>query len=77
MKNGPNKKDAGYSFSIFYNNVVSFTRGNLEKLETHWLEELDFYFHIFGVTETKITNANQSIMSPHIHGYIFEHVPMF
>jgi hypothetical protein len=45
-ENGPNKKDNGCSFSIFHNNIVSFNRGNLEKHETHLLEEPDFYFHI-------------------------------
>ena len=33
---------------LFYNNIVSSNR-NLEKLETHLLEELDFHFHIIGV----------------------------
>jgi hypothetical protein len=53
---------------------VSLCR-NFENLETHLLDELDCHFNIIGVTETKITNSNQSTYHPHISGYIFEHAP--
>ena len=47
---------------------------NLENLQTHLLDELDFHFDVIGVTETKITNKNYQ--SHHkIPGYEFEYVP--
>ena len=47
---------------------------NLENLQTHLLDELDFHFDVIGVTETKITNTNDQ--SHHkIPGYEFEYVP--
>jgi hypothetical protein len=74
MKNGLNDQEVNSSFSIFHNNVVSLNR-NLENLQTHLLDELDFHFNIIGVTETKISNLNQPMCYPHITGYIFEHAP--
>jgi hypothetical protein len=63
------------NFSIFHNNVSSLNR-NLENLQCHLLNELDFHFNIIGVTETKITNSNIPInCSPKIPGYNFEYVP--
>ena len=62
------------NFSVFNNNVVSLNR-NLENLETHILHELDFYFNIIGVTETKVTNANSQMCTAIIPGYSFEYVP--
>ena len=60
------------SLSIFHNNITSLNR-NLEDLETHCLHELDFHFNIIGVTETKITNSNESTCLSKIPGY--EYVP--
>lgn len=62
------------SLSIFHNNITSLNR-NLEDLETHCLHELDFHFNIIGVTETKITNSNESTCLSKIPGYSFEYVP--
>ena len=61
------------SFSIFYNNIVSLNK-NLEKLVTHYLENLDFHFDIIGITETKITHTNQNFATK-IPAYAFENVP--
>ena len=61
------------SFSIFHNNIVSINR-NLENVEL-LLDELDFHFDVIGISETKITNSNESNAHPNISGYVFEHVP--
>ena len=47
---------------------------NLENVEL-LLDELDFHFDIIGISETKITNSNESNAHPSIPGYVFEHVP--
>ena len=48
---------------------------NLENLQTHLLQELNFYFNIIiGVSETKITNVNSQFCVAKIPGYAFEHV---
>ena len=62
------------SFCIFHNNVVSLN-ANLENLQTHILEELEFHFDVLGISETKITNSNVDISTPLISGYNFEFVP--
>jgi len=63
------------SLAIFHNNVRSLNL-NLEKLETHLLDELDYSFDIIGITETKITNANLLLKSNlNIPGYNFEYIP--
>ena len=62
------------TFSIFHNNVRSLCR-NLEHLETHLLNELDFKFDVVGVTETKINNSSPLLFNPNISGYNFEYVP--
>ena len=62
------------SFTIFHNNIRSLRR-NLETLVTHYLHELNMNFNIIGVTETKITNSNESADLPSIPGYVFEHPP--
>ena len=62
------------SLSIFHINIASLNR-NLEKLVTHYLEEIDFHFDIIGISETKITNSNQNLCTSKIPGYAFEHVP--
>ena len=61
------------SFPIFHNNIVSINC-NLENVEL-LLDELDFHFDIIGISETKITNSNESKAHPSIPGYVFEHVP--
>ena len=61
------------SFSIFHNNIVSINR-NLENVEL-LLDELDFHFDVIGISETKITNSNESKAHLNISGYTFEHVP--
>ena len=43
--NSLTKKQLESSFSIFHNNIVSLNN-NLEKLVTHYLENLDFHFNI-------------------------------
>ena len=53
---------------------VSINR-NLENLQTHILDELNFCFNVIGVTETKITNSNSVDCCPIIPRYKFEHVP--
>ena len=62
-----------FSFPIFHNNIVSINR-NLENVEL-LLNELDFHFDITGISETKITNSNESNAHPCIPGYVFEYVP--
>ena len=61
-------------FVFFNNNVVSLN-ANLENLQTHILEELEFHFDVLGISETKITNSNVDISTPLISGYNFEFVP--
>ena len=61
------------SFSIFHNNIVSINL-NLENVEL-LLDELDFHFDVIGISETKITNSNESKAHLNISGYTFEHVP--
>ena len=51
------------SFSIFHNNVVSLN-GNLENLQTHILEELEFHFDVLEISENKVTNSNVDILTP-------------
>ena len=46
------------SFSIFHNKIVSINH-NLENVEL-LLDELDFHFDVTGITETKITNSDES-----------------
>ena len=74
MKINLTKYDINHSFSIFHNNIRSLNR-NLENLQSHLLEELDFHFDVIGVTETKITNSNLEGFIPSIPGYNFEYVP--
>ena len=61
------------SFSIFHNNSVSIN-SNLENVQL-LLDELDFHFDVIGISETKVTNSNESNVHPIIPGYIFEYVP--
>ena len=62
------------SFSVFHNNICSL-RKNLENLQTHILDELDFPFSIIGITETRITNEDLGGFNYNIPGYSFEYVP--
>ena len=58
------------SFSIFHS-IVSIHR-NLEKVELLF-DELDFHLDVIGISETTITNSNESNAHPSIQGYVFEH----
>ena len=62
------------SFSVFHNNICNL-RWNLENLQTHILDELDFPFSIIGITETRITNEDLGGFNYNIAGYSFEYVP--
>ena len=62
------------SFSILHNIVRSLGR-NLEILDVHLLDELDYRFSVIGITETKITNSIGIDFNPHIPNYQFELVP--
>ena len=57
------------SFSIFHNKIVSINH-NLENVEL-LLDELDFHFDVTGITETKITNSDESKPHPSIPGLCF------
>ena len=57
------------SFSIFHNNIIVSINRNLENLEL-LLDELDFHFDVIGISETKITNSNESKAHPNIPGYV-------
>jgi len=61
------------SLPVFHNNVS--LKGNLENLQTHLLEELEFHFDVLGISETKIANSNVYIFTPLIPGYNFEFAP--
>ena len=62
------------SFSIFHNNISSL-RANIENLQTHILEELDFPFSIIGITESRIRNEDLRAFNYDIPCYSFEYVP--
>ena len=47
---------------------------NLENLELLF-DELDFHLDVISISETKITNSNESNAHPSIQGHVFEHVP--
>ena len=61
-------------FSVIHNNLRSLQR-NFEDFQTHLLNELDFEFDLIGISETKITNANEPLLNVHLNGYNFEFVP--
>ena len=46
-------KPANNRFSVFDNNITSLNQ-NLENLQTHILEEIDFLFDLIAISETKI-----------------------
>ena len=63
------------SLSILHSNIRSL-RKNLEKFESHLLDELDFKFDIIGLSETKITNNALPLdLNLNIQNYCFEYVP--
>ena len=47
---------------------------NLEKVELLF-DELDFHLDVIGISETTITNSNESNAHPSIQGYVFEDMP--
>ena len=72
MKNSSH--DTNDLFSLFHTNVRSLKR-NFENLQTHLLNELGYPFNIIGITETRITENDQSDHHPSISGYSFEFAP--
>ena len=62
---------ADSTFYVFHNNTVSLNR-NLENLQAHLLQELNFHFNSIGVSETKITNVSSQFSVGKIPGYAFE-----
>ena len=62
------------TFSVIHINLRSLQR-KFEDFQTHLLNELDFEFDLIGISETKITNANEPLLNVHLNGYIFEFVP--
>ena len=69
----PNSIDCG--LSLFHTNIRSLKR-NLESLQTHLLDELNFHFNVLGITETRIHNSLESLdFNPSIPRYNFEYVP--
>ena len=73
LTNKLNKQIFRSQLTLFHNNVRSL-KSNLENLQTHLLNELNFHFNIIGVTETRITNSNFIDFNPNITGYNFEYV---
>ena len=69
----PNSIDCG--LSLFHTNIRSLKR-NLESLQTHLLDELNFHFNVLGITETRINNSLENLdFNPSIPHYNFEYVP--
>ena len=66
--------DANCTFSVSHNNLRSL-QPNFEDFQIHLLNELDFEFDLIGISETKITNANEPLLNVHLNGYNFEFVP--
>ena len=62
------------SFSLLRNNIRSLKR-NLENLQVHLLDELNFEFNIIEVSETKIISGKEMDFNPSIPGYVSEYVP--
>lgn len=59
---------------IGYLTILLSIHWNLENLQTHVLDELNFHFNIMGVTEAKTTDSNPACC-PAVQGYEFEYVP--
>ena len=69
----PNSIDCG--LSLFHTNIRSL-KLNLQSLQTHLLDELNFHFNVLGITETKIHNSLENLdFNPSISHYNFEYVP--
>ena len=66
------KEPKEYYFSLFHNNVRSL-KANIENLQTHLLNELDFHFNVIAVTETRISHVDISNFNPSLPNYNFEH----
>ena len=62
------------NFSLLHNNVRSLRR-NLENLQVHLLDELNYSFSVIGVSETKISTVDSVNFDTSIPGYKFEYVP--
>ena len=61
--------------SFLHTNIRSL-KSNLEKIQTHLLEELDFHFKIIGILETRIRNELGDLdFNTMIPNYNFEYVP--
>ena len=56
------------------NNVRSLRR-NLEKLQVHLLDEVNYSFSVIGVSETKISTVDSVNFDTSIPGYKLEYVP--
>ena len=74
LKNKFSEQSFRCQLSLFHYNVCGL-RSNLENLQTHLLNELDFHFNITGVTEIRIWNSNPTDLNHTITGYNFEYVP--
>ena len=61
-------------FSILHTNVRSLRR-NIDNLQVHLLDELDYQFSVIGITETKITNSSGLDFNARLSNYQFEYVP--
>ena len=61
-------------FSILHTNVRSLRR-NIDNLQVHLLDELDYQFSVIGITETKITNSSGLDFDARLSNYQFEYVP--
>ena len=61
-------------FSILHTNVRSLRR-NIDNLQVHLLDELDYRFSVIGITETKITNSSGLDFNARLSNYQFEYVP--
>ena len=59
---------------MLHNNVRSLRR-NLENLQVHLLDELNYSFSVIGVSETKISTVDCVNFDTSIPGYKFEYVP--
>jgi hypothetical protein len=68
-----NRPELNMQFSIFHNNVRSLKK-NLENLQTHLLNELNYNFSVIGISETRIKGENCDF-NPSLPGYNFEFVP--
>ena len=60
---------------MLHTNIRSLKR-NLEKFQTHLLEELDLHFNIIGISGTRIRNELGDLdFNPMIPNYNFRYVP--